>query len=218
MPITAAPRLRSRSTVRLVSVVVPLWLTATASVSLMSRRMPKPDSSVAVIGVDVELPDASARRGWWPCSGPATAAVPWPMTRIRVIDPSARRAAIAGGSARSPTRRDSSAVAFDDLAAQGLGEAERRLGDLLQQEVRCVAAVDVAGGDLGGDDVVVAHRQVGAVVGEAPHDRRACPRRRADTTTISPPCSPSRRTYCARLLDHAVRLAGDDEQSSARPM
>ena len=39
---------------RLVSVVVPLWLTATASVSLMSRRSPKPDSSVAVIGVDVE--------------------------------------------------------------------------------------------------------------------------------------------------------------------
>ena len=54
MASTAAPRPRSRSTVRLVSVVVPLWLTATASVSLMSRRSPKPDSSVAVIGVDVE--------------------------------------------------------------------------------------------------------------------------------------------------------------------
>ena len=40
---------------RLVSVVVPLWLTAMASVSLMSRRSWKPDSSVAVIGVDVEL-------------------------------------------------------------------------------------------------------------------------------------------------------------------
>ncbi len=45
-------------------------------------------------------------------------------------------------------------VALDDLAAQRLGEAVRRLGDLLEQEVRGVAAVDVAGRDLGGDDVV----------------------------------------------------------------
>ena len=44
-------------------------------------------------------------------------------------------------------------VAFDDLAAQRLREAQRRLGDLLEQEVGGVAAVDVAGGDLGGDDV-----------------------------------------------------------------
>ena len=36
----------------------------------------------------------------------------------------------------------------DWAAAQGLGEAGRRLGDLLQQEVRRAAAVDVAGGDL----------------------------------------------------------------------
>ena len=55
MAITAAPRPRTRSTVRLVSVVVPLWLMATTSVSLMSWRMPKPRSSVAVIGIDVEL-------------------------------------------------------------------------------------------------------------------------------------------------------------------
>jgi hypothetical protein len=45
-----APRLRTRSTVRFVSVVVPLWLTAITSVSLMSRRMWNPLSSVAVIG------------------------------------------------------------------------------------------------------------------------------------------------------------------------
>ena len=45
---------------RFVSVVVPLWLTATTNVSLMSRRMPKPLSSVAVIGSTSSLPSASA--------------------------------------------------------------------------------------------------------------------------------------------------------------
>ena len=108
---------------RLVSVVVPLWLTATASVSLMSRRMPKPDSSVAVIGVDVELADASARRGWSAMLCPATAAVPWPITRIR----GDRSVGEAGGDRRRQRpladRRAQQAVAFDDLAAQRLGEA-----------------------------------------------------------------------------------------------
>ena len=47
MPMTGAPRARTRSTVRLVSVVVPDWLMATTSVSAMSGRSRKPDSSVA---------------------------------------------------------------------------------------------------------------------------------------------------------------------------
>ena len=47
MATTAAPRERARSTVRLVSVVVPDWLMATTRVSDMSVRMPKPESSVA---------------------------------------------------------------------------------------------------------------------------------------------------------------------------
>ena len=47
MAITRAPRDRTRSTVRLVSVVVPDWLMATTSVSAMSWRSEKPDSSVA---------------------------------------------------------------------------------------------------------------------------------------------------------------------------
>ena len=55
---------------------------------------------------------------------------------------------MSGGSARRRRRR-AAAVALDDLAAQRLGEAVGRLGDLLQQEVRGVAAVDVAGRDLG---------------------------------------------------------------------
>ena len=41
---------------RLVSVVVPLWLTAIASVSDMSSRMANPDSSVAVIASTINAP------------------------------------------------------------------------------------------------------------------------------------------------------------------
>ena len=59
------------------------------------------------------------------------------------------------------------AVALTDAAPQGLAEAARCLGDLLQQEVRVGAAVDVAGGDLGDLLVVGAEGQLGAVVGEA---------------------------------------------------
>ena len=107
---------------RLVSVVVPLWLTATASVSAMSRRSPKPDSSVAVTASMSSAPPASSSRTA-AIDCPATAAVPWPMTRIRVIVPAARRSAIAGGSARAPTSGAQPAVGVDDLAAQRLGQA-----------------------------------------------------------------------------------------------
>ena len=47
MATTEAPRPRTRSTVRFVSVVVPDWLMAMISVSDMSLRSRKPDSSVA---------------------------------------------------------------------------------------------------------------------------------------------------------------------------
>ena len=49
-------------------------------------------------------------------------------------------------------------VALDELAAQRLAEAGGRLGDLLQQEVRVGAAVDVAGGDLRLLEVGLGHR------------------------------------------------------------
>ena len=61
---------------RLVSVVVPHWLMATTSVSLMSGRMPKPDSSVAGVAStrrsSPSVSDASMTARLWP----ATAAVP----------------------------------------------------------------------------------------------------------------------------------------------
>ena len=75
---------------------------------------------------------------------------------------------MAGGQRDVADGGDVPTVAFDDLAAQRLGEAERRLGDLLEEEMRRIAPVDVAGGDLGDDDVVVGEREVGTVVGEAP--------------------------------------------------
>ena len=40
---------------RFVSVVVPDWLMATTSVSLMSGRSPKPDSSVASARLDAQI-------------------------------------------------------------------------------------------------------------------------------------------------------------------
>ena len=68
------------------------------------------------------------------------------------------------------------AVAFDDLAAQRLAERRRRLGDLLQEVMRGVAAVDVAGGDLRHQKVGLADRQLAPVVRQSPH---ACERSRS---------------------------------------
>ena len=75
---------------------------------------------------------------------------------------------MAGGSATSPTAATQppsrSTILPRSVLAKLSGASEisfsRKCGD--------VAPVDVAGGDLGGDHVVVGERQVGAVVGEAP--------------------------------------------------
>ena len=62
-------------------------------------------------------------------------------------------------SRRAACRRPSSAcqpaVALDELAAQRLAERGGRLGDLLEQVVRRGAPVDVAGGDLRGEHLVL---------------------------------------------------------------
>ena len=151
---------------RLVSVVVPDWLTAMASVSLMSSRRPKPDSSVAVIastssvGAGQLVEDrcgALAGDG-----GGALSDHPDPRDRA-----GGEPIGDVGGQRPLADVGAEQAVAFDDLAAQRLGEAVRRLADLLEQEVWGVAAVDVAGGHLGGGDVGVGDRQLGAVVARA---------------------------------------------------
>ena len=83
-------------------------------------------------GVGDQARAAMAARLW-----PATAAVPWPITTTRRIDPSAQpRRAASAGMVRSPSSAWSSPSRSADAAAQRLAEAGRRLGDLLQQEVR----------------------------------------------------------------------------------
>ena len=91
------------STVRLVSVVVPDWLTATIKVSLMSGRSRKPESSVArtastsisPLGVRASRPAASA------C--PATAAVPCPIASTRVMVPLRTSSRISSGMTEGPS-------------------------------------------------------------------------------------------------------------------
>ena len=141
----------------------------------MSSRSWKPLNSVATT--------ASARR-WSSASAvstaarlcPAIAAVPWPITTTRRMLPSRRRARTDVGQRVGAERDRQATVALDDLAPQRLAERRRRLGDLLEQEVREVAAVDVAGGDLGVLELVVAHGERRAVERVALDARRACRR------------------------------------------
>jgi len=85
MAITAAPRALARSTVRLVSVVVPDWLMAMTRTSDISSASRKPDSSVAgtasarIGGRPLRSPE-KARSTAAATLRPAIAAVPWPMT------------------------------------------------------------------------------------------------------------------------------------------
>ena len=87
MATTDAPRARARSTVRLVSVVVPDWLMATTSVSVMSAERWNPDSSVAVMARTMTPEPATATSMAAATAWPATAAVPWPITSTRRTEP-----------------------------------------------------------------------------------------------------------------------------------
>ena len=99
-----APRARTRSTVRFVSVVVPLWLIATTSVSDMSPRSPKPESSVA--GSASTRNGVARRRGRAPRRGSGPPRPPCPG-RSRGPGGSRRRAAVRGcppGASRAGAR------------------------------------------------------------------------------------------------------------------
>ena len=85
------------------------------------------------------------------------------MTTTRRMLPSRRPRPERLGQRLVAERDRQATVAFDHLAAQGLAERRRRLRDLLEQEVRELAAVDVAGGDLGVLQLVLVHRQRRAV-------------------------------------------------------
>ena len=104
MATTRAPRARTRSTVRFVSVVVPDWLMATTRVSDMSGTRPKPESSVAgrsSTSMPVPVNSSASERATDP---PATAAVPCPITSTRRMAPAASSARRSSHSTSDPRR------------------------------------------------------------------------------------------------------------------
>ena len=180
---------------RFVSVVVPDWLTAIASVSVMSRRIPNPDSSVAVIASTSSWPSVSSSRiaaVLWP----ATAAVPWPITRIRVIVPSARRSAMSAAERTSPTSALSTPSRSTILPRRVLAKLSgasvislsRKCGASPRLMSRVVTSAVTTSSSV--DRVVRCRRTPNRC--DTVERRRRC---RPTTTTISPPCSPSMRTY-----------------------
>ena len=109
----------------------------------------------------------------------ATAAVPWPMATTRSIGAvGAARPAPPASRTSSPSRTVEPVGTVDELAPQRLAERRRGLADLLQEEVRAVAPVDVAGGDLGGGELVALDGERGAVVRPPLEARRSSRRRR----------------------------------------
>ena len=220
MAMTAGPRDRHRSTVRLVSVVVPDWLIATTSVSDMSSRNRKPESSVAVIGVDG---DAGSDQGVLEgrrdgLTGNRRGAL------ADHVDPGqlAGRQPLGHGLGHGVGRQVhvEHAILFDKATPQGLAERRRRLADLLEQEVGGVAPIDVPGGDRRDLPFVGAERQRGAVVGDAGHPRSVAGQRTGEPDDLA--LAGGRVVGIGRgfavhpevhvgVLDNAIGLGGDDE-------
>ena len=218
---TAAPRARARSTVRLVSVVVPLWLIATTSVSDMSSRGGTRESSVAGQRFDGDVPSPEAWRSAAARLWPATAAVPWPMTRTRRHVPSRRRARTCRGSVSGPRRRRGDRRARTILPRRVLrndaGASEISFSRKCGKSPRSMSRVVISAccSSLVGD------RQRRAVVGEAADAAEVTGRGRVEHDDLAPgrvgalgiggrlAVHPQVR---AGLLDQAVGLARDDER------
>ena len=100
-------------------------------------------------------------------------------------------------------------IALDDLAAQRLAEALGRLADLLPEEVRGVASVDVACRELGRDELLGSDRQLRAVVSE-PADTGEIPAVGSVENDDLAALLTVEAEILTRLLDQAVRLTGDD--------
>ena len=131
----------------------------------MSGRRPKPDSSVACRASTRSRPSGTEASRAAARLDPATWAVPCPITCTRSMVPLRRSSTTSAGSTSGPSATTGPVAVVDELAPQRLAEADRRLRDLLQQEVGELAAVDVAGGDLRVEQVGLGDGQLRAVVG-----------------------------------------------------
>ena len=169
----------------------------------MSSTSPKPDSSVAG-SASARRPGSRTRAGRAarPGSGRRSPRCPGRSRRRAGSSPARSRARSASGRVSGPSATPSRPVALDDLAPQRLAERRRRLRDLLEQEVRELAAVDVAGRDLGALQLV----------GRRP--AAACRRsaRRRDRRRASPACAASSTTTWPR-----VAAARSGRPASRRP-
>ncbi len=176
----------------------------------MSRRRPKPDSSVAVIASTTSAPAASSP-SVLAIDAPATAAVPCPMTYTRRIVPSASRSAMSAGRARPPTAarsRPPSSVeilprnVLAKLSGDSLISLSRKCGASPRSMSRVVTSVRR---QVARDD-----RERRAVVGEPRHavERAGAIRIEADQL---PAGLAVEAQVVTGLLDDPVGLAGDDE-------
>ena len=147
---------------------------------------------------------------------PATAAVPWPMTRTLVMLPSASRARMSGGSARAPTearRRPSTSTILPrsvlrKLSGASLISFSRKCGESPRSMSRVVTWAVATSPSV--------ERQLGAVVGEPADAGELAGLRTVEHEDLT--ATARRRQRLAvdahelrGLLDDAVRLAGDDE-------
>ena len=186
--------------------------------------MPKPENSVAVVASTRDVRrSATSRRARRPCSWPATAAVPWPITtHARMIAAGQAWPPATAAAARSPT-----SALQQPVVARGSGPAAS-CGSCSAPR-RSPSAGSAAPSPRSMSRVVISactrsssvDGQLRAVVGEAPDavERRPRGRRRARGPALG--CAASsgagRRLAVhpqvrAGLLDQPVRLAGHDER------
>ncbi len=164
---------------------------------------------------------ASAAARLWP----ATAAVPCPITSDPPELARAQARAQLLGQRLVRQLDDRYAVALGDLSPQRLAERRRRLRDLLQEVVREVAAVDVAGRDLRRDELARRAPAARSRRRRCARSRRRCPRR-ARRAPRSGPGSPRgcrgspasrRRGAGSSTSPRPARRARSPRRSSRRP-
>ena len=203
---------------RLVSVVVPLWLTATTSVSLMSRRSPKPGQ---LGGRDRRRRRARRRR-----SSSSSAATLLPGDRRRALaddaDLADRPVGQPGGdvggqraladrrrAARRRARRSCRAASCGSSSGASVISFSRKCGASPRSMSRVVISAVTTSAALDGQLACRRRRsRVDAVErrrrGRVEHDHLTAAARRRRRLAVH-------AQVALGLLDHAVRLAGDDE-------